>query len=69
MPESARTSVYAVLWLFCGIVRKPTATVPSTVRVLSAPLMVLFVSVCVAVVPTTPVSVLSAKAMVLFVSV
>jgi hypothetical protein len=45
LPESARTSVYAPDWLFCGIVRKPTGTVPSTVRVLSAPLMVLLVSV------------------------
>ena len=69
MPESARTSVYASDWLFWGTVRKPTGTVPSTVRVLSAPLMVLLVRVCVAVVPATLVSVLSANAMVLLVSV
>ena len=49
LPESARTSVYAADRLFCGIVRKPTGTVPSTVRVLSAPLMVLLVSVSVPV--------------------
>ena len=32
LPASARTSVYAALWLFCGMFLKPTSFVPSTVQ-------------------------------------
>ena len=32
MPASARTSVYAALWLFCGMFLKPTSSVPSAVQ-------------------------------------
>ena len=37
LPESARTSVYAADWEFWGMVRKPTALVPSTVQLDSVP--------------------------------
>jgi hypothetical protein len=40
LPESARTKVYAALWLFCGMFLNPTTSVPSTVRVFAAPLIV-----------------------------
>lgn len=67
MPESARTSVYAALWLFWGMFRKPTELVPSTVQLLKVPeagvpstgvvntgaVNVLLVRVCVSLVPTT----------------
>lgn len=43
LPASVRTSVYAALWEFCGIERNHTLVVPSTVRVLEAPEIVLFV--------------------------
>jgi hypothetical protein len=39
LPESARTSVYAADRLFCGMFRKPTASVPSTVQLLNVPLV------------------------------
>ena len=38
LPASARTKVYAALWLFCGMFLKPTASVPSTVQEDNVPL-------------------------------
>ena len=78
LPASARTSVYAALWLFWGMFRKPTELVPSTVQLLKVPeagvpstgaVNVLLVSVCEVFVLATSVKVLLPNAMVLLVSV
>ena len=38
LPASARTKVYAALWLFCGMFLNPTSFVPSTVHEDKVPL-------------------------------
>jgi hypothetical protein len=78
LPASAATSVYAVLWLFWGMFRKPTELVPSTVQLLKVPeagvpstgaVNVLLVSVCEVFVLATSVKVLLPNAIVLLVTV